>query len=315
MMKHFLKSSDLKDFEVEKVFALSQQFKKSRGERGLSVLRNQSWGLIFFKASTRTRISFRVGIQEMGGHPVHIDQNEIQLSRGESIEDTARVLSRYLHGLVIRCYEHTLLEQFAAHGSIPVVNALSDFLHPCQVYSDAFTLLERWSDGKRFLNALKGRKIAFFGDTASNMANSWILGGSLFGMEVALAGPRQYAPGPEIETVIESSGFAPTYTFHTDPMEAAENADVIYTDVWVSMGKDGEASDRHNTMAPYQVNASIMARAKPEALFMHCLPAHPGFEVTQEVMDSPASIVFDQAENRLHTQKAILAVLAESNKR
>ena len=313
-MKHFLKSTDLKDCEVEKVFSLSQQFKKTRGEGGLSVLGNQSWGMIFFKTSTRTRISFRVGIQELGGHPVHINQDEIQLSRGESIEDTARVLSRYLHGLVIRCYEHTLLEQFASHGSIPVVNALSDFLHPCQVYSDAFTLLERWSDGKRFLDALKGRKIAFFGDAASNMANSWVLGGSLFGMEVALAGPGQYAPGPEIEAVLKSSGYAPTYTFHTDPMEAAENADVIYTDVWVSMGKENEASDRLDIMSPYQVNASIMARAKPEALFMHCLPAHPGFEVTQEVMDSRASIVFDQAENRLHTQKAILAMLAETNK-
>ena len=314
-MKHFLKSTDLEDFEVEKIFSLSRQFKQNRGERGLTVLSNQSWGMIFFKTSTRTRISFQVGIQELGGHTVQINQDEIQLSRGESIEDTARVLSRYLHGLIIRCYEHSLLEQFAHHGSIPIVNALSDFLHPCQVCSDAFTLLERWSDGKPFLPALKGRKIAYFGDTASNMANSWILGGSLFGMEVALAGPSQFAPGTEIQSVIEASGYAPTYTFHTDPMEAAENADVIYTDVWVSMGKEGEASDRHNAMMPYQVNASIMDRAKPEALFMHCLPAHPGYEVTQEVMDSPASIVFDQAENRLHTQKAILAVLAEAYKR
>ena len=314
-MKHFLKATDLEDSEVEKIFSLSHQFKQGRGERGRSVLSNESWGMLFFKTSTRTRISFQVGIQELGGHAIQINRDDIQLSRGESIADTARVLSRYLHGLIIRCYEHSLLEQFARHGSIPVVNALSDFLHPCQVYSDAFTLLERWSDGKRFLPALKGKKIAFFGDTASNMANSWILVGAIFGMDIALAGPSQFAPGSEIQDLIKASGYAPTYTLHTDPMEAAENADVIYTDVWVSMGQEDEASDRNDMMMPYQVNASIMARAKPEALFMHCLPAHPGYEVTQEVIDSPASIVFDQAENRLHTQKAILAVLAEAKNR
>ena len=268
--------------------------------------------MLFFKSSTRTRVSFEVGIQELGGNALYLNKNDVQISRGETIADTARVLSRYLHGIVIRCYEHSILEEFAEMGSIPVINALSDFLHPCQIYADAFTMAERWSEDGSLLQSLKGKKIAFLGDTACNMGNSWMLGGALFGMEVALAGPKGFEPGEDIQEAIEKSGCESTWSFHEDPMEAVEGADAVYTDVWVSMGMEEEKEERLNILSPYQVNPSIMAQAKPDALFLHCLPAHVGEEVTQEVLDSPASVIFDQAENRLHVQKAIMATLAKA---
>ena len=248
----------------------------------------------------------------MGGNALYLNKNDVQISRGETIADTAKVLSRYLHGIIIRCYDHALLEEFANEGSIPVVNALSDFLHPCQIYSDAFTLAERWAQDGSLLDSLKGKKIAFLGDTACNMANSWMLGAALFGMEIALAGPTGFEPGQEIKNLIKASGLTPSWTFHTDPIEAVAGADAVYTDVWVSMGMEDEKEERLTTLQPYQVNQKLMRAANPDALFLHCLPAHAGEEVTQEVLASPASIIFDQAENRLHAQKAILATLAKS---
>ncbi|MDA0348721.1 MAG: ornithine carbamoyltransferase [Verrucomicrobia bacterium] len=314
-MKHFLKSTDFKHSEVEEVFSLAKQFKKQRGHKTHSILDGQSWGMLFFKSSTRTRVSFEVGIHELGGNALYLNKNDIQISRGEPIADTAKVLSRYLHGIIIRCYEHSLLEEFAAEGSIPVVNALSDFLHPCQIYSDAFTMAERWSNGGLLLESLKGKKIAFLGDTACNMGNSWMLGAALFGMEIALAGPEGFEPGPHIKETIKQSGLEPTWSYHTDPMEAVEGADAVYTDVWVSMGMEAEKEERLQILNPYQVTQKIMNAAKSDALFLHCLPAHAGEEVTQEVLDSSASVIFDQAENRLHAQKAILAVLANASKK
>ena len=313
-MKHFLKSTDFEHSEVEEVFSLAKQFKHNRRHQGHSVLDRQSWGMLFFKSSTRTRVSFEVGIHELGGNALYLNNNDVQISRGETIADTAKVLSRYLHGIVIRCYDHALLEEFAAEGSIPVVNALSDFLHPCQIYSDAFTMAERWSNGGSLLESLKGKKIAFLGDTACNMGNSWMLGAALFGMEIALAGPEGFEPGPEIKETIKKSGLEPTWSYHTDPMEAVNGADAVYTDVWVSMGMEAEKEERLQTLNPYQVTQKIMNEAKSGALFLHCLPAHAGEEVTQEVLDSSASVIFDQAENRLHAQKAILAVLANASK-
>ncbi|MDG2170915.1 MAG: ornithine carbamoyltransferase [Opitutales bacterium] len=312
-MRHFLKSTDFSPQEVEEVFKLAQEIKKQRGRIDSEWLEEQFWGMLFFKSSTRTRVSFEVGIQELGGKVLYLNKNDVQISRGESIADSARVLSRYLHGIVIRCYDHSVLEEFAEMGSMPVINALSDYLHPCQIYADAFTMVERWAKDGPLSESLKGRKIAFLGDTACNMGNSWILGGSLFGMEVALSGPQGYEPGDEIKEELRRSGLNPSWTFHTDPMEAVKDADVVYTDVWVSMGMEDEEQERLKTFSPYQVNEQIMQHAKPDALFMHCLPAHPGQEVTQEVLDSPASIIFDQAENRLHIQKAILAMLAKIN--
>ena len=310
-MKHFLKETDFTPHEVAEVFALARDLKQKRGQRMLSVLQLQTWALIFSKSSTRTRVSFEVGVHELGGNPLFLNKNDIQLGRGESVEDTAKVLSRFVHGLIVRTYDHAEVERLAAAGTIPVINALTDFLHPCQIYTDAFTLAERWAPkGGDLLASLKGRKIAFFGDTACNMANSWILGAALFGMKISLCGPKGFEPGAEIDALLRREGFAKDYHFTTDPFEAAKDADVIYTDVWVSMGKEEETKQRIAQMSPYAVTGKIFAAAKPDAYFMHCLPAHPGEEVGQEVLDNPRSIIFDQAENRLHVQKAIMSVLA-----
>lgn len=314
-MRHFIKETDFSRSEVAGVFSTAAAMKENRGRQLAQELARQSWGLLFFKKSTRTRVSFQVGVHELGGQPVMLNAEELQLSRGETTADTARVLSRYLHGLVIRCYEHALLEEVAKLGTVPVVNALSDFLHPCQIYTDFFTLAERWSGGERarYIESLKGKKIAFLGDTACNMANSFILGGALFDVQIALAGPAGYEPGDEIQAQLKRDGLAPTWTFTQDPVAAVRGADMVYTDVWVSMGMEAEREARLRQMQPYQVNTALMRAANPDAYFMHCLPAHAGEEVSQEVLDSPASIIFDQAENRLHTQKAILAHLVAAN--
>jgi ornithine carbamoyltransferase len=220
-----------------------------------------------------------------------------------------------VHGLIVRTFDHADVEGLAANGSIPVINALTDFLHPCQIYADAFTMAERWAKPSgNLVGALRGRKIAFLGDTACNMANSWILGANLFGMKISLAGPKDFAPSTEFNALLAREGFAGKYEFTTDPLQAVRGADVVYTDVWVSMGKEEETKERIRVMSPYAVTAKVFAGAKSDALFMHCLPAHAGEEVTQEVLDNPRSVIFDEAENRLHMQKAILATLAKSAK-
>jgi ornithine carbamoyltransferase len=314
-MKHFLKETDFTRSELPNLFALARELKRSRGKKSHPrPLAGQTWALIFSKSSTRTRVSFEVGIHELGGNAIFLNKNDIQMGRGETIEDTARVMSRFVHGLVVRTFDHSDVERLAVAGSIPVINALTDFLHPCQIYTDAFTMMERWakgSTGKALFESLRGRKIAFLGDTACNMANSWILGANLFGMKIALAGPKGFAPSDEFNTALEREGYDPKtgYTFTTDPMEAVRDADVVYTDVWVSMGKEEETKARIKQMSPYAVTAGVFAGAKRDAFFMHCLPAHAGEEVSQEVLDNPRSIIFDQAENRLHMQKAILAAL------
>jgi len=312
-MKHFLKETDLQPQELGRVFALARKLKLERGNKAYSALAGQTWALIFSKSSTRTRVSFEVGIHELGGNVIFLNKNDIQLGRGETIEDTARVLSRYVHGLVVRTFDHGDVEKLAAHGTLPIVNALTDFLHPCQSLSDAFTAAERWAgpDGD-LVAALRGRKIAFLGDTNFNMANSWILTASLLGMKIALAGPAGHAPGPKIDALLESEGRPVEYQYTTDSFEAVAGADLVYTDVWTSMGQEDAATARIARMRPYAVTAKLFAAAKPDALFMHCLPAHPGEEVEQAVLENPRSIIFDEAENRLHVQKAILTVLAES---
>jgi len=310
-MKHFLKETDFTLPEVAEVMSLARDLKAARGRQASAALAGQTWAMIFSKSSTRTRVSFEVGIHELGGNPLFLNRNDIQLGRGESIEDTARVLSRFVHGLVVRTYAHDDLGELARRGSVPVVNALTDFLHPCQIYADAFTAAERWAGPEGdLLAALRGRKVAFLGDTGFNMANSWILGAHLFGMEVALAGPAGDTPGPEIRAAAQRLGARFHHT--TDPREAVAGADLVYTDVWASMGQEDESAERARRMMPYQVDARLFAAAKPDALFMHCLPAHPGEEVTQEVLDHPRSVIFDEAENRLHVQKAILSLLARA---
>ena len=307
-MAHFLKETDFDQNQIQNIFANAQKFKAER-KATPELLRKESWGMLFYKNSTRTRVSFQTGIHELGGHAVVLDQNSMQLSRGESIADTAKVLSRYLNGMVIRCYEHSVLETFVKFGSVPVVNALSDFLHPCQIYADIFTLTERWAGNSDLLNAVKGKKVVFLGDTACNVANSWVLGGAHMGMQIVLAGPPEFAPGADIKAQLQADGYSPDIDYTDDPFKAVKDADVIYTDVWVSMGDEAEEAARVKKMQPYQVNDAIMAAARPDAVFMHCLPAHAGQEVTQSVLEGSQSIVFDQAENRLHAQKAILAEL------
>jgi ornithine carbamoyltransferase len=312
-MKHFLKETDLMPSELGEVFSLAREFKRKRGRHTPPVLAGQTWAMIFAKSSTRTRVSFEVGINELGGHPLFLNKGDIQLGRGESIEDTAKVLSRFVHGIVIRTFDHGEVERLAAASSVPVINALTDFLHPCQIYADAFTAAERWAGPEGDLvAALKGRKIAFLGDTSFNMANSWILGASLFGMKISLSGPAGFEPGEKIRALLKAEGRALDFEFTSDPMKAVSGADIVYTDVWASMGQEDEAESRISRMQPYQVTAKLFAAAKPDALFMHCLPAHPGEEVEQAVLDNPRSIIFDEAENRLHVQKALMSVLSAS---
>lgn len=317
-MKHFLKETDFARSELPKLFALAYDLKRKRGKKNApQPLAGQTWAMIFSKSSTRTRVSFEVGLHELGAKAIFLNKNDIQMGRGETIDDTAQVLSRYVHGLIVRTFDHRDVERLAAAGSVPVVNALTDFLHPCQIYTDAFTMMERWAKGttgKALFDSLKGRKIAFLGDTACNMAYSWILGAALFGMKISLSGPKEFAPGKELDDLLVKEGYDPktAYHFTTNPMEAVRDADVVYTDVWVSMGKEEEKAERLRTMAPYAVTGKVFAGAKKDALFMHCLPAHAGEEVTQEVLDNPRSVVFDEAENRLHVQKAILVALEAS---
>lgn len=316
-MKHFLKETDFTASELPALFALARSLKASRARSEPRPLAGQTWAMIFSKSSTRTRVSFEVGIHELGGNPLFLNRNDIQIGRGESIEDTARVLSRFVHGLIVRTFDHAEVESLAQHGSIPVINALTDLLHPCQIFADAFTLAERWAkggSGEDLVGSLRGRKIAFVGDRGCNVANSWIMGANLFGMKIALAGPPGFDAAPEFNALLAKEGYAKGYEFTTDAYAAVKDADVVYTDVWVSMGKEEETADRIRVMSPFAVNKELFAAAKPDALFMHCLPAHVGQEVTQDVLDTPRSIIFDQAENRLHLQKAIMTTLAQARR-
>ena len=309
-MRHFLKETDFSRTEVAQLFALARRFKLERG-RHEKPLANQTWAMIFAKSSTRTRVSFEVGIHELGGNPLFLNTSDIQIGRGETISDTAKVLSRFVHGLIVRTYAQGDLADLAAHSGRPVVNALTNFLHPCQIYADAFTAAERWAGAQGdLLASLRGRKVAFLGDTSFNIANSWILGANLFGMKISLSGPAGHEPAPEIRALVAQMGGALHFT--SDPAEAVAGADIVYTDVWTSMGQESEAAERQRRMMPFQVTGKLFAAAKPDALFMHCLPAHAGEEVTQEVLDHPRCVIFDEAENRLHVQKAILATLAQN---
>jgi len=312
-MKHFLEENNFTNNEIENIFSYAFEYKKCRKNRPTNELKGQSWGMLFYKNSTRTRVSFEVGIREMGGNPILLDLSSTQIGRGESIQDTAKVLSRYLDGLIIRTHGHNLIQEFSNHAEIPVVNALTDFLHPCQIYSDCMTLLENFGTSQNPLNDLAGKKLAFFGDTSCNMANSWILAGALWGLDIWLCGPEEFKPSKDIQNYCDLHDLPKNWHFTTDCKEAAQNADVIYTDVWVSMGCEEEKNERMNKMSSFQINNFLFEHAKKNAFFMHCMPAHPGEEVTEEVLLSPRSIMFDQAENRLHMQKAVLKQLAIQN--
>ncbi|MGD0017116.1 MAG: ornithine carbamoyltransferase, partial [Verrucomicrobiia bacterium] len=244
------------------------------------------------------RVSFEVGIRELGGATIYLSSNEIQMGRGETVADTARVLSRYLHGVVIRTYAQRDIEEFAHVGRIPVVNALTDDEHPCQILADLFTIEEK-------LGGLKGKKIAFFGDGACNVSNSWLFAAAKLGMKLWIAAPQGFQPA---NALVKRAGGEVCVT--EDAIAAASDADVLYTDTWVSMGKEGEAAERLKKFTPYQINNAVVRAAKRGALVMHCLPAYRGKEITAGVFESHQQTIFDQAENRLHAQKAVLTLLA-----
>ena len=315
MVRSFLKDTDFTPAEAKEVFELAARYKATRSSGVIDVLKSQSWGVLFYKKSTRTRLSFEAGLYELGAHPMVMSSNDLQISRGETIEDTARIMGRFLHGLVIRTFGQDIVEKFAKYSGLPVINALTDLLHPCQSYTDMFTMMEYFSNGKPTTESIKGKKFVFFGDTACNMAYSLALAGAMFGVEVVLCGPEDFKPEPVLDTLFKDAKLTPTYSFTSDPIAAAKNANVFYTDVWVSMGKEDEKAERIKTMSPYQVNEKLFKVADKNAIFMHCLPAHSGEEVSQEVLDSKRSIIFDQAENRLHVQKAIVSYLAQLNKK
>jgi ornithine carbamoyltransferase len=296
MKKDLLSVADVSKSALEKIFTLSAKLKKERGKSDYKPLEGKSIGMIFAKSSTRTRVSFEVGIRELGGYPLYMDQGKMQVGRGESVADTAKVLSRYLHGVVIRTYSHDDVRELAANSTMPIINALTDDFHPCQILTDLFTIYE-------YSGRVEGIKLVYVGDGDNNMANSFILAAGLAGLKLVIAAPEEYRPNPELMNRF------PNVTWEKDPVKAVENADYIYTDVWVSMGFEDEKAERFETLKSYQVNSELVAKASPDVKILHCLPAHRGEEITDEVMDSDKAIVFDQAENRLHVQKAILALL------
>ena len=295
-MKHLLKLLDWSPAEIADVLNLADQLKYEK-KNGIQhhILKGKTLGMIFQKSSTRTRVSFEVGMSDLGGHALFLSSRDLQIGRGEPVQDTARVLSRYLDGIMIRTFEQKEVEMLAEYGSIPIINGLTDFAHPCQVLADLMTIREH-------KGMIKGKKLCYIGD-GNNMANSLIVGGIKMGMSVAIGCPENYKPDAEIMKWASENG---EFVCTPDIFEAAKDADVIYTDVWASMGQEGEAAERQKVFKGYQVNAELMKVAKSDAMVLHCLPAHRGEEITEEVLEAHANEIFDEAENRLHAQKAVL---------
>ncbi|MBR6709071.1 MAG: ornithine carbamoyltransferase [Clostridia bacterium] len=298
-MKHLLKLSDLTGDEILDILNLADQLKYEQ-HNGIPHphLAGKTLGMIFTKSSTRTRVSFEVGMYQLGGQALFLSGSDIQLGRGEPIRDTARVLSRYLDGIMIRTYKQSDVEELAEYGSIPIINGLTDFCHPCQVLADLMTIREH-------KGSFKGLKLCFIGD-GNNMANSLIAGCIRLGVQVAIGCPDGYRPDESIMAEGFASGLL---TVTSDIKEAARDADVLYTDVWASMGQEAEAAERQRIFADYQINAELMSVAHPDAMVLHCLPAHRGEEITEEVLEAHANEIFDEAENRLHAQKAVMVKL------
>ena len=298
MKKDFLTLLDLSSEEMSALLKRASELKAGKDSSACPLI-GKSIGLLFDKTSTRTRISFQTGIYQLGAQAIYINTKDMQLGRGETVEDTARVLSRYLHGIVIRTYAHSTIEKLAANSTIPIVNGLTDLHHPCQALADMLTIAER-------KGSLKGVRVVYVGD-GNNVANSLMEAALLTGIDLAVACPRGYEPDRRIYEQVTSGGGA--IRLFTKPEEAVKDADVIYTDVWISMGQERETERRRKTFAQYQVNKDLVSLARSDAIVMHCLPAHRGEEITDDVIDSPQSVVMDQAENRLHTQKALLEML------
>lgn len=304
MKRDFLTICDFTTKEIDSLLIRAKELKSMQKNRiEHPALKGRTLGLLFEKQSTRTRISFEVAIIQSGGHSIYLSPNQIQMGRGEEIGDTAQVFSRYLDAIVIRTYSHHKIEEWAQYSNIPVINGLTDRHHPCQVVSDMLTIMEK-------KGRLRGIRIAYVGD-GNNVAHSLIEGAAAMGMEIRLASPKGYEPDKAIadkgRRLAKETGAI--VEILQEPHDAVRDADVVYTDVWTSMGQEGEEENRKGIFRGYQINRELMGRAKDDAIIMHCLPAHRGEEITEEMVESPQSVIFDQAENRLHMQKALLEML------
>lgn len=297
-MKHLLSIESLTADELREILALAAEMKATRGRHAAHPLRHQCWALIFSKSSTRTRVSFEVGIRELGGDVLFLSANDIQLGRGEPIKDTARVMGRMLHGAVIRTFGQQEVVDFANFSGVPTINALTDDEHPCQILADLQTIQER-------LGSFEKKIVTFIGDGACNVPRSWMWAAARLDFQLRIAAPVAFQPDPAL---VAACG--PRVSVTDNLAAAAEGADVLYTDVWVSMGKEEETAFRLAQLGGFQINAALVAKAKPGALVMHCLPAYRGKEITDDVLEAHADTIFAQAENRLHAQKAVLSLLA-----
>lgn len=300
-VRHFLTLLDRTPEELNKIIDRAIELKAERNKNiPHRVLEGKTLAMIFEKSSTRTRISFETGMNELGGHSLFLSSRDIQLGRGETIKDTARVMSRYVHAIMIRTFGHERVEELAKYSTVPVINALTDSYHPCQVLADMMTMKEKF--GK-----ISGLKVAYIGD-GNNMAHSWLNGAAQMGFDLSIASPKNYTVSMDIFNKAEKIAKEKGVKLHltTSPEEAVKDAHVVYTDVWASMGQEEESAERIKAFAGYEVNSKLMSYASKDAVFMHCLPAHRGEEVSEEVLESPASVIFDEAENRLHVQKAVL---------
>ena len=299
-MKHLLKLLDLSTEEITDILNLADQLKYEQ-KHGIphNILKGQTLGMIFQKSSTRTRVSFETGMYQLGGQALFLSSRDLQIGRGEPVQDTARVLSRYLSGIMIRTFAQKEVEDLAEYADIPIINGLTDYCHPCQVLADLLTVRE-------FKGGFDGLKMCYIGD-GNNMANSLIVGGLTVGMKVSIACPTDYQPD---KTVLDfTKGYDGMFEMTTEPLKAAQNADVIFTDVWASMGQEGEAEKRRIAFNGYQINAEVMDAAAKNAMVQHCLPAHRGEEITADVFEAHAKEIFEEAENRLHAQKAVMVKL------
>lgn len=296
-MKHLLKMLDLSKEEILDILNLADQL-KYENKNGIEhhILKGKTLGMIFQKSSTRTRVSFETGMYQLGGQALFLSNRDLQIGRGEPVQDTARVLSRYLDGIMIRTFEQKEVEDLAKYGSIPVINGLTDFCHPCQVLADLMTIRE-------FKGRFEGLKMCYIGD-GNNMANSLIVGGLKVGMEVSIACPKDYQPAAEVLEF--AKGYGDKFSMTDVPLEAAKDADVLFTDVWTSMGEEAETEKRKIAFKGYQINDDIMAVAKADAMVQHCLPAHREEEITEKVFEAHANEIFEEAENRLHAQKVVM---------
>jgi len=298
-MKQLLSIEQLSKVEIERILRRTAELKTNRGKISAQPLAGQTWALIFSKPSTRTRVSFEVGIRELGGETIYLNAADAQLGRGELIKDTARVLARMIHGAVIRTYAQSDIEEFAEFSGVPTINALTDDEHPCQILGDVFTIIEKRGKVEKTV-------VAFIGDGVSNTARSWLFAAGKMDFELRVASHKKYQPKKKL---LKRAGGRVTCT--DDVPTAATGADVLYTDIWVSMGKEAEEARREAELGPYWINDSVVKLAKPDALVMHCLPAHRGQEIAEKTFENHAQTIFDQAENRLHVQKAILVELTK----